>query len=122
MTVPWPFPGDTELDKARRIARDYRAELHRLAPELCARLDDACRRLGQPWITPQRVQFDMDDWITLAQAAELVGRTPRAVRYWTAGDPPKLPSTVDAHGVRRVQVRALVDLERDMRARRATRA
>lgn len=118
MTVPWPFPGDNEVDKARRVARDYRSALERVAPELCQQLDEAARRLGQRWVTPELIRFELDDYITLAEAAELVYRTTRAVRYWVAGDNPKLASIVDRRGVRRVRVRDLIDLERDMRTRR----
>jgi len=35
-TVPWPFPGDTELDKVRRVARDHRGALQRIALPTCA--------------------------------------------------------------------------------------
>lgn len=119
--VPWPVPGDTALDKARTIAREYRTALRRTNPEMCDQLDDAARRLGQAWITPELVRFDDDDWITIAEAAELVSRTPRAVRYWTTSDPPKLDSITDNHGVKRVLVKDLIDLERDMRQRRAVR-
>jgi hypothetical protein len=67
------------------------------------------------------MSHELDDCITIAQAAELVRRTPRAVRYWTAGEDPRLPSVVDSQSMRRVRVAELVDLERDMRGRRADR-
>jgi hypothetical protein len=120
-TVPWIHPGDGPVDKARWIARQYRHELNRLDPDLCRHLDEASRRLGQTWITPELVRFDDDDWITIAEAAELVFRTPRAVRYWTTSTPPKLDSITDNKGVKRVRVKDLIDLERDLRERRAGR-
>lgn len=120
--LPWPWPGDTELEKRERIAREYRDELHRVAPNRCALLDAAARRLGQRWITPQPMPYAMTDWITIAEAADLVGRTSRTVRYWAAGEHPKLPTITDDKGIKRVLVQDLVDLEADLRQRRAERA
>jgi len=67
------------------------------------------------------LRHELTDWITIAEAAEFVRRTARAMRYWTAGIPPKVPAIVDAHGVRRVLVRDLIDHDRDLRQRRAAR-
>lgn len=121
-TVPWPWPGDTELEKRERVARDYRNELNRIAPDVCARMDAAAHRLGQHWITPAPITYDLGDWITIKEAATMVGRTPRAVRYWTAGEHPRLTTITDDDGIKRVRVRDLIDLEADLRRRRANRA
>ncbi|WP_378736016.1 hypothetical protein [Nocardia brasiliensis] len=49
---PWPFPRDTALQRARKIAGSYRAALHAVAPERCAELDRRAIELGQGWVAP----------------------------------------------------------------------
>ncbi|WP_069164894.1 hypothetical protein [Nocardia altamirensis] len=49
---PWPFPGDTALQRARKIAGSYRAALRQVAPERCAELDRRAVELGQDWVAP----------------------------------------------------------------------
>lgn len=80
--VPWPIPGDSELDKARRVARDYRNELHRIAPEQCARMDEQARRLGQGWVTPQIAHVDLDDFVRAADLSEMVGVSRDVIYQW----------------------------------------
>jgi hypothetical protein len=48
---PWPWPEDTALDRARRIARQYRTALARLAPDLAAQIDAATEQFGETWVT-----------------------------------------------------------------------
>lgn len=107
-TVPWPFPGDNELDKARRIARDYRGALQRLAPDLCARMDE-----GSASARPE-----VDHAPPKPPSSLTARHGPCGTRI--VGDCPKLLSVTDAKGVRRVRMGDLIDLERDMRTRRAT--
>jgi hypothetical protein len=119
--VPWPFPGDSELDKARRIARDYRNELHRIAPEHCARMDEQARRLGQGWVTPQLATIDLDDWITVREAAEYLSLSESAIRKMINRSSAKLNAIVGDDGIQRVRVAQLVDIQREQRERRAGR-
>lgn len=119
--VPWPFPGDSELDKRSRIARDYRNELHRFAPEHCERMDKAARDLGQGWVAPELVRFDLNDWITVRQAADYLIVSESTIRKWIKQEPPKLDVIVGADGVQRVRVGQLMEVQRDQRERRARR-
>lgn len=122
--VPWPFPGDSALDKARHIARDYRNELHRIAPEHCERMDEQARRLGQGWVAPELVAFDLNDWVTVRQAADYLSVSESTIRKWIRPpnqEPPKLAVIVGADGVQRVRVGQLVEIQRDQRERRARR-
>ncbi|KZM68329.1 hypothetical protein [Nocardia terpenica] len=48
----WPWPADTPLQRARKIAGSYRAALHQLDPGRCADLDRRAVELGQGWIAP----------------------------------------------------------------------
>jgi hypothetical protein len=117
-TVPWPFPGDTELDKARRIAQDYRRELARLDPDLCRQLDDAARRLGQPWIAPIRADLDLDTKLHPARLAEhLAGQvTANQISQW--GTRRRIPRHTDRDGRTVYRVGDVLDeLARQRRAR-----
>jgi hypothetical protein len=67
--VPWPWPGDTELDKRTRICHDYRRELRRLDPDLCDRMDAAACRLGQHWVAPRPATLDLDSMLPAAEMA-----------------------------------------------------
>ncbi|GAA1600643.1 hypothetical protein GCM10009764_25700 [Nocardia ninae] len=49
---PWPFPGDTALQRARKVASSYRAALHTIDPQRCAELDERAVELGQGWVAP----------------------------------------------------------------------
>jgi hypothetical protein len=122
--VPWPFPGDSELDKARRVARDYRTELMRVDPELCARMDDAARRLGQDWVTPQLALVDANTVITVAEAAEYMCLSESAIRKWMKDLPgrvKRLNVFVGDDGIQRVSVGQLMEIQREQRVRRIQR-
>jgi hypothetical protein len=82
--VPWPWPGDTETDKARRICWDYRRELRRLNPELCDRMDAAARRLGQHWVAPQPATLDLNAALPAAEMARYLNHevTADQIRQW----------------------------------------
>lgn len=82
MTKPWPFPGDSPLDRAKRIAQSYRSMLYAADPDACEELDKRAQGLGEGWVVPSLITVDVDSWVTVNEAAELVGRDPFAVRRW----------------------------------------
>lgn len=86
MTKPrrnaWPWPADTQLDRARRVAQSYRAELLARLPDVCAALDAAMLERGQRWVVPRPAVADLDEWVTVSVAAEHVGLTDQAVYAW----------------------------------------
>src|SRR5213080_2797387 len=82
----WPWPEDSTLDRARRIALFYRAELAAHAPEACDVLDRSARQFGEAWVVPQSATVDMEDEVTVEHAAELVGRTTAAIHKWINRD------------------------------------
>lgn len=81
-TPPWPWPGDSELEKRERIARDYRNALHAIDPEYCEQIDHAYRRLGHPWITPQLSTLDLNNVVPAWQLADLLGVKPDVIYQW----------------------------------------
>lgn len=78
----WPFPGDTQLQRARRYVHAYREHLRRANPELCAALDDAARAYGDDWVCGGPVTIPDDQLLTTAEAAEYVGVAIETIRQW----------------------------------------
>lgn len=79
---PWPHPGDTLLQRARRLAIAYRQHLKTANPDLCAALDDAARSYGETWICDNLITTPDDQMLTTAEAAELAGVDIETVRQW----------------------------------------
>lgn len=69
--MTWPYPGDSALARARRVAHAYRARLHAADPQACAALDATMRGWGQGWVVPRVVTVDPGAWLTPAEAADL---------------------------------------------------
>lgn len=67
----WPYPGDSPVVRARRVALAYRARLAELDEPACTALDELCRQWGQGWAVVHLLTFDWEDWLTPRQAAEL---------------------------------------------------
>lgn len=80
---PWPFPADTPLDRARRIAQSYRHALESVDPELCHDLDERAIKVGQGWIRPLEMPVtDLDAVLTAEQLAAMFYLKPRTIRMW----------------------------------------
>lgn len=102
--MTWPDPDATALDRARIVARTYRAALHKAAPQQAGILDDAARRVGEGWVcgvdTGERV-------CTVPEAALMLGLTDRRVRQLlAAGAIPSQGRTTSGHVLRVVDVLA----------------
>jgi hypothetical protein len=82
--VPWPWPGDTELDKRTRICHDYRLALRRLDRDMCDRMDAAAHRLGQHWVAPVPATLDLEAMLPAAEMARYLHHEVRAdqIRQW----------------------------------------
>jgi hypothetical protein len=78
----WPYPGDSPLARARRIANAYRAALEDADPAACHRLDTLAKGWGETWVAPAVVTYDLDDWLTPAEAAELAAVSTATLRTW----------------------------------------
>lgn len=80
---PWPFPADTALERSRKIAHSYRAELLALDPDRCRELDERATELGQQWVKPLETDVaDLDELLTADQIGDLLTVDPRTVRMW----------------------------------------
>lgn len=110
---PWPWPQDSIVDRARRVAASYRHALADHAPTVCEQLDEQSRRLGQGWVLPAPVYED-NDLLDTDLAADYLHVQPRTVdEYHRRGL--RATSTVD--GVR-YRVGDLKEFVRDRRKRR----
>jgi hypothetical protein len=111
---PWPWPADTPLDRARRIASEFRDALSTRDPEEAARMEDRAVALGQGWIKPKVVQFEDDELLTFQEAADYCSVRPRTVDMWRS----RGLEVVQTPDGLRVTPRALQDYQRERRLRR----
>lgn len=121
---PWPWRGDSAVDRARRVAQSYRAALADTDPARCAALDAEMTRLGQAWVKPLLAQVELDDFVTLAEAAHLVGMTKDAVYKWTVhrgARAPMLDTRENDDGQITVCIRDVLRVNAEHRRRRAER-
>lgn len=71
------------MDRARKVAQTYRLALQGAEPEACTRIDQAARDAGEGWVCPQ---LTTDEWVPVATAAEVSGRSRRWVYAWIERD------------------------------------
>lgn len=111
----WPHPGDSTLDRARRIAESYRTALLRADPNTCARLDANAIRVGQGWVVPQLATLDLDDLVDAYELAAYCYVEASTVDVWV-GRGLDFKDTPDG---RRFTVRGYLDFQAEQRRRRA---
>jgi hypothetical protein len=93
--MPRPFAqlGDTELQRARGVARAYRQHLRTANPRVCTALDDAVVAAGEGWwLVEQEITIEPDDLVSTAGAAELASVGQGTIRQW------RKRGFVDRHG------------------------
>jgi hypothetical protein len=78
----WPFPEDTTLERARKIARSYRALAMAADPTACALLDERATERGQGWVVPSVAAWDLDDVVSVPDLAHLVDVPTGTIRSW----------------------------------------
>jgi hypothetical protein len=110
----WPWPADTPLDRARRVAGAYRDALLEADPAGCAALDERAVALGQGWVVPQPATVALDDLLTAEQAAVYAQVGVRTLDEWRRRG---LVAVTTADGVR-YRPRDLHEFEANRRARR----
>lgn len=115
---PWPWPGDTPTERARKIAAGYRELALRQDPEAVARLDEQATVYGEGWIVPPLALAQLDDEITVEHAGQLVGRSPSAIYNWIRRDS-RLTARRLPDGGLRVRAGDVLDVDAELRQRRA---
>lgn len=75
----WPFPGDSALARARRIALAYRAALQDLDLGKSHDMDHLFRRWGETWTAPRLIVWNDDDELRAEDAAEVLCTTSNAI-------------------------------------------
>lgn len=97
MIDPWPWPVDTALVRARRVARSYRDALEAADPPTCRYLDAEMTRLGQRWVLPMVSPYDADDYLTADLVADFAQVSPKTVYTWRRKG---LPAVATNEGLR----------------------
>ena len=100
MTAPWPWPGDSPVERRARVARSYRDAYEAVDPDGCAKLDAAMLRLGQRWVLPTVAVYVDDDLLTAGLVADWAHVTLKAVYGWRARETDPLPSVTTPDGIR----------------------
>lgn len=113
----WPNPADSPLERAQAIAREYRGELLKLDRELCLRMDERARYVGQGWVAPRASRHHPEDLLTARHAADYCNVRPTTLQQWK-GRGLKVTSTADGS---RYRVRDLDDYRAGRRVQRRTR-
>lgn len=116
--MTWPFPADTVLDRARRVAHIYRHALQQLDPDRCHALDAQIVSAGQTWVAPTPNTHEPDDLLTAELAADEMGVAKRTIYAWRE-DGLRVIETPDGP---RYRVGDLHDYRAEKRRRRAQRA
>lgn len=87
----WPFPLDSEMDRARKVAMMYRARLRALNPAACDEADATAASFGEDWMLTRPQIIEPDQELTTATAAELVNVHVDTIRKWACMRHPEHP-------------------------------
>lgn len=80
--LAWPWPGDTELQRARRLANTLLYDLHKVAPEQAeARLAEV-HAMGQTWLGWSTITHELDEWVDPGTAAQVGQVAVATIRQW----------------------------------------
>lgn len=88
---PWPWPGDTREDKAKRVALSYRGILQRITQGACEdpagdlhRMDEHWAQLGVHWPRPRPDLLidNEDEWMSAPDLADALDRDRRDIYNW----------------------------------------
>jgi hypothetical protein len=115
----WPWPSDSALERARRIAGSYRTAVLAVDPDMCARLDATAIRLDQGWVVPEKsTEQDLDGELKTGQVAARCYVTEKTVDAWAADG---LPFRKDSAGLRWFRLGDVLDFDAKRRRQRVER-
>lgn len=83
-TDNYPWPEDTALERARRVATSYRHALEAENPAQCHLLDAQMNHIGQGWVVPTTETVDPDAELSATAIGELLGIKASLVRKWAS--------------------------------------
>lgn len=115
----WPFPGDSPIVRSRRVALAYRERLSEVDPDACAQVDQRMLRMGQGWAVVRIQHFDLDDWVSAREAAELASVQVRQIAAWRRNG--RLPGRPSGRSWQ-YQVRDVLGLSTGPRRRKSRQA
>jgi hypothetical protein len=104
----WPFPEDTTLERARKVARSYRALAMAADPAACAVLDERSEERGQGWVVPRADALDLDDLVGVRDLSHLLDVPEKTLYRW--GREGKLEKRCAQDGSLAFLMRDVVDL------------
>lgn len=86
---PWPWPGDSREDRAKRVALSYRSLIFDISQArikdpagALRRLDAQWAQLGIHWTTPNPYPLEPDDWLSAPDLAHAIDRTRKDIYNW----------------------------------------
>ena len=112
--LAWPWPADTPLDRARRIAASYRDALRLVNPDTADAIDAWAGDHGQGWVVGAAWDYEEHELLTFAEAADRANVKLRTIYQWHQRG---LPYTDTPDG-RRIKEGDLVRWLRDRRRAR----
>lgn len=80
--MTWPWPADTALARARRVARSYRDALEATDPAVCAYLDAEMDRFGQRWVLDLYATYQEHDLLSAELVADYAQVRRKTVYEW----------------------------------------
>jgi excisionase family DNA binding protein len=109
----WPWPGDTQLDRARRIANSL---LTLLPGDEQPMWQARAHGLGETWLGEDLIRWSVDDVVTTQEAAAILHVSDSTIRKWhSEGDLPNVRRG-------RYRVGAVIDCSAERRRRRERKA
>lgn len=114
----WPYPGDSPLTRARKIALMYRAALGAANPNLRDECDATAAAYGETWVAPRLATHNDNDWLNPRDAADYLCTSPDNIRRLRLAG--RLAGTHTPKGWR-YKVADLRQLEQQPRTRQRTK-
>jgi hypothetical protein len=123
---PWPWPGDSREDKARRIALSYRELVFEISQGRCDdpagalhRIDAHWSQLGVHWHLPSRPDMltEPDEWMSAPDVAHAIDRTRKDIYNWASRG--HIQQRCGPDGTPEYLVGSVINYAKTLRARRA---